>query len=64
MSCDTVFMIADVLDGKKKPPPIPYSNNNRLIGIGFYIYCNNPKLVYETIIISNPIVIKIILPIR
>ena len=57
-------IIAEVLDGRKKPPPIPYNNNNRLIVIGFNIYCNNPKLVYAAIIITNPIVIKIILPIR
>ena len=57
-------MIAEVLDGKKNPPPIPYINNNRLIVIGFNMYCNNPKLVYEAIIITSPTVIKIVLPTR
>ena len=28
------------------------------------MYCNNPKLVYEAIIITSPTVIKIVLPTR
>ncbi|MDS6035343.1 hypothetical protein RLF91_11400, partial [Streptococcus pneumoniae] len=56
--------IAEVLDGRKKPPPIPYISNNKLIVTGFNIYCNNPRLVYATIIIISPVVINTILPMR
>ena len=57
-------MIAEVLDGKKNPPPIPYINNSRLIVTGFNMHCNNPKLVYAATIITSPTVIKIVLPTR
>lgn len=54
-------MIAEVVDGRKNPPPIPYNNKNRLMVTGVKIYCNHPKLVYAIIIIINPMAINIVL---